>query len=441
MANPFQSLAEHLPEVPTHHRYGFVVSVSDNSINVEGLSTVSSLGDLVRIHLENGRIIDGEIVFVDAKTATIMTYTNETKPKIGDRAEHIGPVRIYPSDAWLGQSIDALGRSLDGVPVANGMHEANLRAAPPPAKLRRALGRRLDTGLQVFDTFLPITKGQRIGIFAGSGIGKTTLLAQLARGIDADRIVIGLIGERGREVSEFINSALDQTTRSRAVIVTATSDQSPLIKRRATWTATSVAEGFRDQGHHVLLVLDSLTRFAEAHREVALTGGEPASLHAYPPSTANMIASLTERSGTGTNASGDITAVYSVLVAGSDVDEPVSDMVRGVLDGHVILERAIAERGRFPAINLRKSVSRSLPEAATPDENALLARARKIISAYENSELLIQTGLYESGTDPAVDEAIKIWPHIETFITKSSPEGCAASYQALAECLGTDIQT
>ncbi len=212
---------------------------------------------------------------------------------------------------------------------------------------------------------------------------------------------IALIGERGRELRDFVDNVLGPKGMARAVVIAATSDQAPLIKRRAAWMAMATAEVFRDQGRHVLLLLDSLTRFAEAHREIALTAGEAPSLRGFPPSTANLIASLCERAGPGPFGKGDITGVFSVLVAASDMDEPIADITRGVLDGHVVLDRGIAERGRFPAIDVRRSVSRSLPRDRDRAENAMLARLRRVLTAYENAALMIQTGLYVPGSDPA----------------------------------------
>ena len=221
----------------------------------------------------------------------------------------------------------------------------------------------------------------------------------------------------------------------RAVVVAATSDQSPLVRRRCAWTAMAVAEHFRDQGLHVLLLADSITRFAEAHREVALASGEVASLRGYPPSTSHMIMSLCERAGPGTNDVGDITAVFSVLVAGSDMEEPVADILRGVLDGHVVMDRKIAERGRFPAIDLLRSVSRSLPAAATVEENELINQARRLLGAYDRAEMMIQAGLYSAGSDPMIDAAIKVWPQLDAFLARAEPDGTDASFLHLADCL------
>ncbi len=227
----------------------------------------------------------------------------------------------------------------------------------------------------------------------------------------------------------------------RSVVIAATSDQAPLIKRRAAWMAMAVAEVFRDQGRHVLLLLDSLTRFAEAHREIALTAGEASSLRGFPPSTANLIAALCERAGPGAFGKGDITGVFSVLVAASDMDEPIADITRGVLDGHVVLDRGIAERGRFPAIDVRRSVSRSLPGIATDAENAMLARLRRVLTAYENAALMIQTGLYAPGSDAAIDEAITLWPRLDAFFTEKAPGGPAESFAQLAQALGAEPRT
>jgi flagellum-specific ATP synthase len=222
----------------------------------------------------------------------------------------------------------------------------------------------------------------------------------------------------------------------RSVIIAATSDQSPLIRRRCAWAAMSVAEHFRDQGQHVLFLADSVTRFAEAHREVALAAGEEASLRGYPPSVAHMIMSLAERAGPGPQGSGDITGIFSVLVPGSDMEEPVADILRGALDGHVVLDRKIAERGRYPAVDLLRSVSRSLPGAATDPENVLIAEARKLLGAYDRAELMIQAGLYVSGSDPLIDRAIMVWPALDGFLSEDAPDGIEGSFRRLSACLG-----
>ncbi|MEH6774667.1 MAG: flagellum-specific ATP synthase FliI, partial [Cereibacter changlensis] len=235
---------------------------------------------------------------------------------------------------------------------------------------------------------------------------------------------------------DFTEKILGPDGMSRACVVTATSDQSPLIRRRCAWAAMAVAEHFRDQGLHVLLLIDSITRFAEAHREVALAGGEQGNMRGFPPSTAHTIMSLAERAGPGPEGSGDITAVFTVLVAGSDMEEPVADILRGVLDGHVVMDRKIAERGRFPAIDLLRSVSRSLPEAASPAENLQIVAARRLLGAYDRAELMIQAGLYAKGSDPQVDAAIRVWPALDAFLAEDAPDGIVGSFRRLAACLG-----
>jgi flagellum-specific ATP synthase len=295
----------------------------------------------------------------------------------------------------------------------------------------------LQTSVAVFDTLLPLVRGQRIGLFAGSGVGKSTLLGKFARGVSTDVVVIALIGERGRELREFIERVLGPEGMRRAVVVTATSDQSALVRRRCAWAAMAVAEHFRDQGLHVLLLADSVTRFAEAHREVALAGGEEPSLRGYPPSVAPAIMAWAERAGPGPEMSGDITAIFSVLVAGSDMEETIADILRGVLDGHVVMDRKIAERGRFPAIDLLRSVSRSLPEAASDEENADIANARRLLGAYDRAELMIQAGLYAKGSDPLIDNAVRVWPALDGFLGEDAPEdGIAGSFRRLRAALG-----
>jgi len=287
----------------------------------------------------------------------------------------------------------------------------------------------------VFNTLLPIVQGQRIGLFAGSGVGKSTLLADFARGVDADIIVVALVGERGRELRHFVENVLGPTGMDRSVVVAATSDRAPQVRRNCAWAAMAVAEHFRDQGKQVLLVVDSITRFCEAHREVAVAAGESANLRGYPASTGPAIAGLCERAGPGVRESGDITAVFSVLVAGSDMDEPVADMLRGVLDGHVVLDRSIAERGRFPAVDVLRSVSRSLPDAATTQENALIAQARGHLGIYDRSALMIQSGLYAPGSDRAIDAAIACAPALEDFLTIKDQRGTLAHFAKLRQAI------
>jgi flagellum-specific ATP synthase len=444
MLTDFAALGAELARIPNRRRVGRVSSVGTAALEIAGLSNHARIGDQVAIGIGGGaavgralgRALGGEIVGVSESQARAMTYAPLDGAAVGDEVALLGAAGVHPAESWVGRIVDAFGQPLDGRPLAPGAASATLRRAPPPPATRKGLGARLATGLAVFDTILPLARGQRIGVFAGSGVGKSSLLADLARGIEADIVVYALIGERGRELRDFVDNVLGPEGMARAVVIAATSDQAPLIKRRAAWMAMAVAEVFRDQGRHVLLLLDSLTRFAEAHREIALTAGEAPTLRGFPPSTANLIASLCERAGPGPFGKGDITAVFSVLVAASDMDEPIADITRGVLDGHVVLDRGIAERGRFPAIDVRRSVSRSLPGIATEEENAMLARLRRVLTTYENAALMIQTGLYAPGSDAGIDEAIRLWPGLDGFVTERSPEGVAASFARLRQVLG-----
>ncbi|PZO65329.1 MAG: flagellum-specific ATP synthase FliI [Paracoccus denitrificans] len=417
-----------------HARYfGRVSSIRAGLVHVAGLAHAAAVGD--RVMFSTGTLA-GEVVGLAADFVLVLPDEAPEGLTIGAEVELTFAPTLSPANDWVGRIIDPLGRPLDGRPLMAGPVERGFRPSPPAATTRRRLGARLATGLAAFDTLLPIVRGQRIGLFAGSGVGKSTLLSLLAKGVAADVVVIAMVGERGRELREFVENTLGPDGMARSVIVAATSDQSPLMRRRCAWAAMTVAEHFRDQGQHVLFLADSVTRFAEAHREIALAAGESASYRGFPPSVSQMIMALAERSGPGPDTgAGDITAIFSVLVAGSDMEEPVADILRGVLDGHVVLDRAIAERGRFPAVDLLRSVSRSLPHAATDAENALIGRARKMLGAYAESELMIRAGLYTPGTDAILDEAVKLYPALDALIASRAPDGVDQSFRALADAL------
>ena len=437
MPNEIDALATRIRRTKTARRFGKVTSIRPGSIGVRGLSVSARIGDLVGIGADPDGVASGEIIAVGQDIATVMPYRTDARIGVDDTVELLFDRGLFPCDAWMGRLLDAHGKPYDHKPLPEGDKPRHLQAQPPAPSDRKLLGPRIRTGLAGIDTLLPIVQGQRVGIFAGSGVGKTSLLANLARAADADVIVIGLIGERGREIREFIERTLGPEGLARSVVIAATSDQSPLLKRRAAWTALAIAEHFRDSGRQAFLILDSITRFAEAHREIALTAGEPPSLRAYPPSTAHALASLTERAGCGAENQGDITAVFSVLVAGSDMDEPIADITRGLLDGHIVLDREIAERGRFPAIDLNKSVSRALPNCASPDENTLILEARKLLATYEASEAMIKAGLYTSGANADLDRAISIWRELDTFLSEASETGTETSFARLAAILGS----
>ncbi|MFC0199902.1 FliI/YscN family ATPase [Paracoccus rhizosphaerae] len=433
-----ESVAQRIAQLRLVRHFGRVQTIRAGLIGVEGLTAHASVGDRVQIALPEGQL-GGEIVGLSQRNAQVLPEGTIEGLSVGAEVELVFAPRISPCDAWVGRIIDPLGQPLDGRPLPQGLVARSFRTEAPPAVTRKRLGERLATGLAVFDTILPLVAGQRIGLFAGSGVGKSTLLSQMAKGVQADVVVIAMIGERGRELREFVEKTMGPEGMARTVIVAATSDRSPLIRRRAAWAAMSVAEHFRDQGKHVLFLADSITRFAEAHREIALAAGEPPSYRGFPPSVSNLIMALAERAGPGPEGTGDITGIFSVLVAGSDMEEPVADILRGTLDGHTVLERAIAERGRFPAVDVVRSVSRSLPDAATAAENQLIARARAALGAYAESELMIRAGLYAPGSDPKLDEAVRLFPQLDDFAARRSAS-TSDSFAALEAALRSPVR-
>jgi len=410
---------------------GRVAGVGTSLVQVSGLSHLAALGDRVRVTRRDGTVLSGEVLQMRDDRISVLADNEPEGVTLGDRVTIQAATTIDPSDEWIGRVIDPFGHPLDGRSLARGPFARPLRALPPSPATRRRWGDRLETGMAAFNTLLPIVTGQRIGLFAGSGVGKSNLLGNLGRHMEADVVVFALIGERGRELREFIEKVLGPEGLARSIIVTATSDRSPLVRRRCAWAAMSIAEHFRDQGRHVLFLADSITRFAEAHREVAIAAGELPSLRGFPASTSHMIMSLCERAGPGEYGQGDITAIFSVLVAGSDMDEPVADILRGVLDGHVVMDRQIAERGRYPAIDLLRSVSRSLPDAASDPENIMIAQVRRLLGVYARSETMIRAGLYAQGSDPELDLAIQAWSELDKFIAEREATSVQNSFDRL----------
>lgn len=335
---------------------------------------------------------------------------------------------VKPTLGWLGRIVDAFGDPIDGKgTLPQGPLPYTLKASPPAAHSRARVGERLDLGVRSMDVFTTTCRGQRLGIFAGSGVGKSVLLSMLARQATCDVVVVGLIGERGREVREFIEETLGEEGLRRAVVVVATSDEPALKRRQAAYMTMAVAEYFRDQGLEVLCLMDSVTRFAMAQREIGLAAGEPPTTKGYTPTVFTELPKLLERAGPGPllpdgRQAGPITALFTVLVDGGDHDEPIADAVRGILDGHIVMDRKIAERGRFPAIDVLKSVSRTMPECQTPAEREINRRARLSLSAYANMEELIKIGAYRSGADPIVDRAIALNPMLEEFLRQDKED-------------------
>ncbi|MEM6886504.1 MAG: FliI/YscN family ATPase [Pseudomonadota bacterium] len=427
---PFDGLMAQITELNPVRAIGRVTCVEGRVVLISGLAGKARIGDLAIIY-RRGEPLSGEIVKLDQDTLVLLPDHPPEGVALNDRAALLEARGIAPSDGWIGRTIDPFGNPLDGKPLLRGATARSLRTTPPEPAERRAMGERLSTGMTVFNTMLPLVQGQRIGLFAGSGVGKSSLLGHFAKHLEADVVVLALIGERGRELRHFIEKVLGAEGLRRAVVVCATSNESALVRRRCAWAAMSVAEHFRDQGKSVLYLADSITRFAEAHREVAVAAGEAPVLRGFPPSTAHMIMALCERAGPGADVQGDITGVFSVLVTGSDMEEPVADILRGVLDGHVVLDREIAERGRYPAIDVLKSVSRSLPDAASATENTSLSRARYLLSLYEQNAVMIRAGLYNQGSDTELDAAIRVWSDLDDFIAKLERQDVSHSFAQL----------
>jgi len=436
-----QALLKEIDAIPTLRRFGRVARIEGLLVEVTGAAGAISLGGQVKLSSGSGKQISCEVVGFRDGRALVMPLGNLEGMSLSARADFEDkPAVIYPSTAWLGRVLNAFGEPEDGKgPLPQGTTAYSLKAQAPTAHARNRVGAKLDLGVRALNAFATCCKGQRMGIFSGSGVGKSTLLAMLARNTQADAIVIGLIGERGREVKEFIEDDLGPEGLARSVVVAASSDEPPLVRRQAAYVAMTVAEQLRDQGLHVLLLMDSVTRFAMAQREVGLSAGEPPAQKGYTPTVFAELPRLLERAGPGpSGCAGSITALFTVLVEGDDHNEPISDAVRGILDGHIVLERNIAERGRFPAINILKSVSRAMPGCNTAQEQRIVAQARAPMATYDDMAELIRLGAYKAGTNAEVDNAIRLNPQLEAFLIQKKDE-CATfaeSYSALETIMG-----
>jgi flagellum-specific ATP synthase len=433
------SLAHRLDRLPDHIRYGQVAGVAGLLIEVDGLAAVLAVGDRCRLVDRDGERTWAEVIGFRAGRSLLMPYGTVARIGPGCRVEVGGDDdAVYPAESWLGRVVDALGEPVDNLgPLAVGVSRYPLRNVPPPAYARQRVRGKLDLGIRALNAFLTCCRGQRLGIFAGSGVGKSSLLSMLARHTEADVTVIGLIGERGRETREFIEDSLGTDGLRRSVVVVATSDQSPPLRRHAAYATLAVAEYFRDRGARVLCLIDSVTRFAMAQREIGLAAGEPPTSKGYTPSVFAELPRLLERAGPGRPGQGSITGLFTVLVEGDDHNEPIADAVRSILDGHIVLDRAVAERGRYPAINVLKSVSRSLPGCNSAEENAIIGRARRLLAVYDDMAELIRLGAYRQGSDPEVDQAIRLYPKLEAFLDQAKDEQStlAESYAVLAQIL------
>ncbi|MDZ4776193.1 MAG: flagellar protein export ATPase FliI [Alphaproteobacteria bacterium] len=423
MPSVFASAIDEIDRLDPRAFSGRVAGLNGLLIEATGPSEALVVGE--RATIEGARSTRAEIVGFKGSRALLLPFDAVDSIRPGARVLFDGATpTTRPCDAWLGRVIDAFGDPVDGKgPLPQGLHARPVRAPPPAAHGRGRVGSRLDLGVRALNIFAAVCRGQRMGIFAGSGVGKSVLLSMLSRGAEADVIVIGLIGERGREVREFIEDTLGEAGRRRAVVVVATSDEPAARRRLAAEQACAVAEHFRDEGKDVLLLLDSVTRYAMAGREIGLAAGEPPTTKGYTPSVFADLPRLLERAGPGPVGSpGSITGLFTVLVDGDDHNEPIADAVRGILDGHIVMERAIAERGRYPAINVLKSISRLMPMCHSARENELVGEAKRLLSSYADMEELIRIGAYRAGADAILDRAIAQRPAIEAVLSQGRDE-------------------
>lgn len=415
--------------------FGTVSSISPSTYRVRGLSPFVRLGDCVATaEARDNR--HGEVVRIEADTVTVKPFGAVVDVGLGSTVVKADGVAVAPAPSWRGRIVDALGRPLDGLgPLETGPEHRSIHAEPPPALGRGRVKTPCRTGVRVLDIFTPLCHGQRIGIFAGSGVGKSTLLGMMAACKGFDTVVIALVGERGREVREFIEESLG-ANRALAVTVVATGDDSALMRKMAPLTAMTIAEWFRDRGDKVLLMVDSVTRYAHAARDVALSAGEPAVARGYAPSVFTDLPKLLERAGPGRDGSGSITGLFAVLVDGDDHNDPVADCIRGTLDGHVVLDRAIADSARYPAVDVLGSISRLAHQVWTPDQRTLVTKLRAMISRYESTRDLRLMGGLQTGTDPDLDQAVMLTPLIYDALTQgpSNPPSVDA-FRELAEAL------
>lgn len=435
-----KALAEQIGEIDAVNIYGRVVGVRGLMVEIAGPIHAMSVGARIVIETGADRFIPCEVIGFTGHNAVVMPFAALDGVRRGCRAVIANAAnQVRPSPAWLGRVLNAMGEPIDGKgPLPQGIAPVPFRNAPPPAHARRRVGAPLDLGVRALNTFLTCCRGQRMGIFAGSGVGKSVLLSMLARNVDADISVIGLIGERGREVQEFLQDDLGEEGLARSVVVVATSDEPALMRKQAAYLTLAISEYFRDEGKDVMCMMDSVTRFAMAQREIGLSAGEPPTAKGYTPTVFTELPKLLERAGPGIGE-GSITGIFTVLVDGDDHNEPVADAVRGILDGHIVMERAIAERGRYPAINVLKSVSRTMPRSADPAFLPVITRARQTMATYSDMEELIRLGAYRAGSSPEVDEAIRLHEPLEGFLRQAKDEVCGLTegYRQLDQILGS----
>ncbi|ARW06711.1 flagellar protein export ATPase FliI [Bacillus atrophaeus] len=405
----------------SYKRYGKVKRVI--GLMIESKGPESSIGDVCLIHPKgsSGKVIKAEVVGFQDENILLMPYLEAASISPGSIVEATGEsLRIKVGAGLIGQVIDAFGEPLDGKLLPKGLSPVSTDQAPPNPMKRPPIREKMAVGVRSIDSLLTVGKGQRIGIFAGSGVGKSTLMGMIAKQTEADLNVIALVGERGREVREFIEKDLGPEGLKRSIVVVATSDQPALMRLKAAYTATAIAEYFRDKGQNVMFMMDSVTRVAMAQREIGLAAGEPPTTKGYTPSVFAILPRLLER--TGANEQGTITAFYTVLVDGDDMNEPIADTVRGILDGHIVLDRALANKGQFPAVNVLKSISRVMSNISAPHHLDAANKFRELLSTYQNSEDLINIGAYKRGSSREIDEAIQFYPQLIQFLKQGTEE-------------------
>lgn len=434
-----RSLISEIDRLPSKRQFGRVAGVQGLLVEITGTQQYLSIGSRVYIQTQAGREVGCEAIGFRDDRALLMPFASLEGVGIGNKV-YIGGLDavVHPTSKWLGRVVNAHGEPIDGKgPIEQGVEAYPLRASPPLANSRQRVGEKVDLGVRAMNAFTSCCRGQRMGIFSGSGVGKSVLLSMLARYTQTDVAVIGLIGERGREVQEFIQDDLGPEGLAKSVVVVATSDESALMRRQAAYLTLTISEFFRDLGSEVLCLMDSVTRFAMAQRDIGLAGGEPPASKGYTPTVFNELPKLLERAGPGPIGKGNITGIFTVLVEGDDHNEPVADAVRGILDGHIVMERSIAERGRFPAINVLKSISRTMPNCNTEDENLVVTEAKRFLSTYTDMEEMIRLGAYRRGSNPEVDRAIDLFPFLDGFLAQDKEDhtDLPTCYAMLAEIL------
>lgn len=422
---PLQAMARRVREasiqLPFARPIGEVRAVGPSAIEIGGLSRWLRLGSLVEIATVRGPEL-AEVIRLDHQLAHCKPYDARAAVSLSDRVTPRGELLYHPDESWRGRIIDALARPVDGGrPIRQGERAVRLASPPPLAMARQVVSKGVRTGVRVLDCFTPICLGQRLGVFAGSGVGKSTLLSMIARASGFDSAVVSLVGERGREVREFVEHTLGDAAQN-AITIVATGDESAMMRRLAPQLATAIAEHLRDQGQNVLLIMDSVTRYAHACREVALAAGEPPVARGYPPSVFADLPQLLERAGPGGQGQGTITGIYAVLVDGDDHNDPVADTVRGTLDGHIVLDRAIGEQGRYPAVNILASLSRLSHRVWSKDQTKAVQEMKRLVSRFEDTRDLRAMGGYVQGTDPELDRAVELTPKLYRVLTQSAAD-------------------